>query len=696
MAALQEVIRKISIVANAVGLAEMAAALDRLAGSQAKVAVASETTEKATLSMQSKLNSLRLSLDAEYRSEEKLAAIQKTVTAARQQGLVTMAEQNRLLDLAAVKYKVAGESAEFMARGIDVAKEASMGLIATLGPLAGLALVAELPAKIMEAVKSGAEIKNMAETIGIAADKLQELDYAAKLTDVSTDTMNSALEKFSKNLGIAATGTGELSKILKANHVVITGDLMKDFENYANLVQHATNAEQKNLLVTTAFGKNAQEMGRIFNDGADGVKRLGDEAQNTGIILGDDTLFKAEELNKEFVKMQAQLGTVFADFFINAGPSMLSFLGQIEALAKQIVADLNAMQSGDWSKFKDPLSSPAPPGAKLDPFQTWINQTFAGGKGGLGDGPLNMPKLLAQSQLRPGDRGSIPGPFDPIGSMPSLKEFQAFANSGTPATISPKTSAPETPIERVTAALKLQQQALTETNKQAFISQQLSQAKVTDSSKEGKALEKLAGDYYDQKAAIDAANQAAQFMGQTIETAFEGILDGSTSVVDAMKNVAKAIGEAALQSLILGQGPLAGIFGTAPTTAGGGLGGLLGQIFKPHALGGVHQSPSLHAYANQIVDSPTLFKFAQGGVMGEAGPEAIMPLKRGADGKLGVAANQNAGQVTNIFNIDAKGAEIGVEQKIVLAIRSLVPGMIQSGAPSALVAAQRDNLLKRA
>jgi hypothetical protein len=45
-----------------------------------------------------------------------------------------------------------------------------------------------------------------------------------------------------------------------------------------------------------------------------------------------------------------------------------------------------------------------------------------------------------------------------------------------------------------------------------------------------------------------------------------------------------------------------------------------------------------------VVSSPTLFKFADGGttrtgLMGEAGPEAIMPLKRGGDGKLGVAAS---------------------------------------------------------
>ncbi|EBV7178825.1 phage tail tape measure protein, partial [Salmonella enterica subsp. enterica serovar Thompson] len=46
---------------------------------------------------------------------------------------------------------------------------------------------------------------------------------------------------------------------------------------------------------------------------------------------------------------------------------------------------------------------------------------------------------------------------------------------------------------------------------------------------------------------------------------------------------------------------------------------------------------SLSAYSNSIVSSPTYFAFAKGaGLMGEAGPEAIMPLTRSADGSLGV------------------------------------------------------------
>ncbi|CAM3938802.1 phage tail tape measure protein [Xenorhabdus thuongxuanensis] len=59
----------------------------------------------------------------------------------------------------------------------------------------------------------------------------------------------------------------------------------------------------------------------------------------------------------------------------------------------------------------------------------------------------------------------------------------------------------------------------------------------------------------------------------------------------------------------------------------------------PNAKGNVYTSPSLSAYSGQIVNRPTMFAFAHGaGVMGEAGPEGIFPLRRGADGKLGVVA----------------------------------------------------------
>ncbi len=87
-----------------------------------------------------------------------------------------------------------------------------------------------------------------------------------------------------------------------------------------------------------------------------------------------------------------------------------------------------------------------------------------------------------------------------------------------------------------------------------------------------------------------------------------------------------------------------------------------------NANGGVYNSASLSAYSGQIVHKPTMFAFAKGaGLMGEAGPEGIFPLRRGADGKLGVIAkipNQGGG-VTQHYHItiqnDGNNGQIGPE-----------------------------------
>lgn len=88
----------------------------------------------------------------------------------------------------------------------------------------------------------------------------------------------------------------------------------------------------------------------------------------------------------------------------------------------------------------------------------------------------------------------------------------------------------------------------------------------------------------------------------------------------------------------------------------------IGQAFGPNitgfAKGGAFHSPSLSAYSGGVYDQPRLFAFAKGaGVFGEAGPEAIMPLRRGPDGRLGVSAHGQgqAPQVNITVNIDANG-----------------------------------------
>jgi phage-related minor tail protein len=67
-------------------------------------------------------------------------------------------------------------------------------------------------------------------------------------------------------------------------------------------------------------------------------------------------------------------------------------------------------------------------------------------------------------------------------------------------------------------------------------------------------------------------------------------------------------------------------------------------------MGGVHAFANGAAFTNGVFNTPTPFMFANGagfsaGVMGEAGDEAVMPLRRGPDGRLGVSMHGGGGDV---------------------------------------------------
>ncbi len=115
---------------------------------------------------------------------------------------------------------------------------------------------------------------------------------------------------------------------------------------------------------------------------------------------------------------------------------------------------------------------------------------------------------------------------------------------------------------------------------------------------------------------------------------------------------------------------------TPPTTIPGGVGAMAANGLAvarngivPYAKGG-------------LVTKPTLFQYKQGGVgnyglMGEAGTEAIMPLRRGANGKLGVEAS--GGGVSNVVvNVDASGSNVQGDQPNAKALGSAIGAAVQA------------------
>lgn len=178
-----------------------------------------------------------------------------------------------------------------------------------------------------------------------------------------------------------------------------------------------------------------------------------------------------------------------------------------------------------------------------------------------------------------------------------------------------------------------------------------------------------ASDYASQSA--DLVNNAMTGLVGNISDALSGNKvdweDWASSVLQSMqKIILNAMIVNSLQSSMGSGGFFSGLFGSSAggSTPSGAYNSAASGL-QLNAKGGAYASASLSAYSNSIVSSPTYFAFAKGaGLMGEAGPEAIMPLTRSADGSLGVrvvgsqtpaSGNGITQHITQHFTISGNG-----------------------------------------
>ncbi|HHA2229054.1 TPA: phage tail tape measure protein [Enterobacter ludwigii] len=148
--------------------------------------------------------------------------------------------------------------------------------------------------------------------------------------------------------------------------------------------------------------------------------------------------------------------------------------------------------------------------------------------------------------------------------------------------------------------------------------------------------------------ATDYSSMAADGMKQAMGGAVTTITDMLNGNVDSWKDWGVSVLKI-IQNVLVNMAVANGVssigslfsFGasSAATVSSGTAIQNAGANFTFNAKGNVYDSPSLSAYSNGVFQTPQLFAFAKGaGVFAEAGPEAIMPLTRAADGSLGVRA----------------------------------------------------------
>lgn len=153
----------------------------------------------------------------------------------------------------------------------------------------------------------------------------------------------------------------------------------------------------------------------------------------------------------------------------------------------------------------------------------------------------------------------------------------------------------------------------------------------------------------------------AESLGSRLVTAFSSAVIHGTKLSDVLRGLALSLAQTSLTQ------------GLKP------LGNLLGNLFGvvlPNASGNAFSNGAIMPFADGgIVNSPTLFPMRGGtGLMGEAGPEAILPLSRSNDGRLGVRGGGGVNVTVNISTPDAQSFNRSQSQVAAMIARAVARG----------------------
>ncbi len=167
-------------------------------------------------------------------------------------------------------------------------------------------------------------------------------------------------------------------------------------------------------------------------------------------------------------------------------------------------------------------------------------------------------------------------------------------------------------------------------------------------------------------------NTLSTGIGGGLRRAFDGLVFDGVKLSDALRGVARTMADTVYG---VAMKPVQNALGGAIAQ---GLNGLLGGLM-PFEKGGAFAQGRVMPFAKGgVVAQATAFPMRGAtGLMGEAGPEAIMPLARGADGRLGVQAAGSARPVTVVMNIttpDVQGFQRSQTQIAAQAQRMLARG----------------------
>lgn len=234
---------------------------------------------------------------------------------------------SQVLKAAGQKVKDFGSKVQNVGKKLQPLSTAATGALTALGGLA------------YKAVQSADDLNTLAKQTGFTTDEIQELKYASEFVDVSFESMMDALRKLKPKITEDNKALQELGVSTK-NADGSTRSATDVFYDAVTALSQVENETERDQLAMELFGKGADELAGIIDDGGAALQQYTQEAKDLGVVMDGETLDSLNTINDVIDKLKKEggaaltkLGATFATAF---APALTKVKGVIEKVTKAI------------------------------------------------------------------------------------------------------------------------------------------------------------------------------------------------------------------------------------------------------------------------------------------------------------------------------------------------------------------------
>lgn len=234
-----------------------------------------------------------------------------------------------------------GEAAGKVAEGADKVAKATKGASAVAGgALAGIAGAA------YKAVTASDDLNTLAKQSGFTTAEIQKMQYAADRIDVPMESITGAASKMRKQL----SGSGESFAALGVEIRDSNGELRNSsdiFYDTIDALSKIENETERDVAAMAIFGKGADELAGIIDDGGAALRELGDEAERSGLIMSQETLDGLNVVNDEIDRLKAKSAATLATSGAKAMQALLPIFDKVVEKIDQLLNWIGSLDEGD-------------------------------------------------------------------------------------------------------------------------------------------------------------------------------------------------------------------------------------------------------------------------------------------------------------------------------------------------------------